>query len=56
MVAAVAAAAVVVKNARLFIVTSLAVLRNLANVDQDTELPPATRIQTRGMLFGCRQP
>ena len=39
MVAAVAAAAVVAKNVRLFIVTSLEVLRNLVNGDQDSELP-----------------
>ena len=36
-----AAAAVVAKNVRLFIVTSLEVLRNLVNADQDSELPPA---------------
>jgi hypothetical protein len=40
MVAAVAAAAVVAKNVRLFIVTSLDMLRNLVNADQDSELPP----------------
>src|SRR5262249_21440921 len=39
MVAAVAAATVVVKNVRLFIVTSQEVLRNLVNADQDSELP-----------------
>jgi hypothetical protein len=39
MVAAVAAAAVVVRNVRLFIVTSLEVRRNLINADQDFELP-----------------
>jgi len=37
MVAAVAAAAVVAKNVRLFIVISLAVLMNLVNADQDSE-------------------
>jgi len=39
MVAVAAAAAVVAKNVRLFIVTSLEVLWNLANADQDSELP-----------------
>ena len=38
MVAAVAAAAVVVKNVRLFIVTSLEVLRNLVNADQELRI------------------
>src|SRR6267378_3800765 len=39
IVAAAAAAAVVAKNVRLFIVTSLEVLRNLVNADHDSELP-----------------
>ena len=38
--AAVAAAAVVDKNARLFIATSLAELRNMVNADQGSELNP----------------
>ena len=50
MVAAVAAAAVVAKNVRLFIVTSLEVLRNMANADQDSELPTATVFK----LVDCR--
>ncbi|MGZ3289210.1 MAG: hypothetical protein ACXU87_14335, partial [Xanthobacteraceae bacterium] len=41
MVTAVAAAAVVAKNVRLFIVTSLEVVWNLVNADQDSELPTA---------------
>jgi hypothetical protein len=39
MVAAAAAAAVVAKNVRLFIVTSLEIVWNLVNADQDSELP-----------------
>jgi len=49
MVAAVAAAAVVAKNARLFIVTSLT-LRNLAKADQDSELPTGNS----HLSWGCR--
>jgi len=49
MAAAVAAAAVVAKNARLFIVISLT-LRNLAKADQDSELPTGNS----HLSWGCR--
>ena len=54
MVAAAAAAAVVAKNVRLFIVISLEVLRNLVNSDHDSELPVG--FVTRGPSFGCSEP
>jgi hypothetical protein len=54
MVAAAAAAAVVAKNVRLFIVPSLEVFRNLVNADDDSELPIG--FVTRGPSFGCSEP
>jgi hypothetical protein len=54
MVAAAAAAAVVAKNVRLFIVTSLEVFSNLVNADHDSELPVG--FVTRGPSFGCSEP
>jgi len=53
-VAAVVAAAVVAKNARLFIVTSFAVLRNLANADQHSERHRQSVFKL-GQVFGRRQ-
>jgi hypothetical protein len=50
MVAAVAAATVVVKNVRLFIVTSQEVLRNLVNADQDSELPTGNSYSSSGIV------
>jgi len=50
MVAAVAAATVVVKNVRLFIVTSQEVLRNLVNADQDSELPTGNSYAFSGVV------
>jgi hypothetical protein len=56
MVTAVAAAAVVAKNVRLFIVTSLEVFRNLVDADQDSELPTGFVFKLGGLSFGCWQP
>jgi hypothetical protein len=54
MVAAAAAAAVVAKNARLFIVTSLESLRNLVDDDEDSELPHRQLVFGTGdYSFGC---
>jgi hypothetical protein len=50
MVAAVAAAIVVAKNVRLFIVTSQEVLRNLVSADQDSELPTGNSHSSSGIV------
>jgi hypothetical protein len=49
MAAAVAAAAVVVKNARLFMVTSLT-LRNLEQDNQEFRTAPTTRIRAGAVV------
>ena len=50
MVAAAAAAAVVAKNARLFIVTSLEVLRNLWTLIRNSELPTGFVFKLGGVV------